>query len=70
MTEAQKELVAPYADCVREYRTMAGRMLFQRNFHPGAKMMLVDMSQWHGCHNVYSKYQKKPEAVIHLPLAH
>ena len=40
MTDAQKELFAKYADCVREYQAMAECMLFQNSFSLGAKMML------------------------------
>ena len=40
MTDAQKELFTRYADCVREYQTMAECMLFQKNFCLGAKMIL------------------------------
>ena len=40
MTDAQKELFTKYADCVREYQTMAESLLFQNSFRLGAKMML------------------------------
>ena len=40
MTDAQKELFSRYTDCVREYQTMAGCLLFQNSFRLGARMML------------------------------
>ena len=45
MTDAQKELLAKYTDCVREYQAMAECMLFQNSFCLGAKMMLKVMSR-------------------------
>ena len=45
MTDAQKELFTRYADCVREYQTMAECMLFQNSFRLGAKMMLAVMNE-------------------------
>ena len=45
MTDAQKELFAKYADCVRDYQVMAECMLFQNSFRLGAKMMIVVMSE-------------------------
>ena len=41
MTNVQKELCTRYADCVREYQTMAECLLFQNSFRLGAKMMLA-----------------------------
>ena len=43
MTDAQKELFAKYADCVREYQTMAENLLFQNSFRLGARIMLEVM---------------------------
>ena len=40
MTDSQKELFSRYADCVREYQTMAECLLFQNSFRLGARMML------------------------------
>lgn len=40
MTEEQKELFSRYADCVREYQTMAECLLFQNSFRLGGRMML------------------------------
>lgn len=40
MTDSQKELFSRYADCVREYQTMAECLLFQNGFRLGARMML------------------------------
>ena len=40
MTDTQKELFTRYADCVREYQTIAECMLFQNSFRLGAKIML------------------------------
>lgn len=40
MTDLQKELFTRYADCVREYQTMAECLLFQNSFRLGARMML------------------------------
>ena len=40
MTDAQKELFTKYADCVREYQTMAECLLFQNSFRLGGRMML------------------------------
>ena len=40
MTAEQKELFSRYADCVREYQTMAECLLFQNSFRLGARMML------------------------------
>ena len=45
MTDAQKELFAKYADCVRDYQVMAECMLFQNSFRLGAKMMIAVMSE-------------------------
>lgn len=45
MTDAQKELFSRYADCVREYQTMAECMLFQNSFRLGAGMMLDVMKK-------------------------
>lgn len=40
MTDTQKELFSRYADCVREYQTMAECLVFQSSFRLGARMML------------------------------
>ena len=45
MTDAQKELFTKYADCVREYQTMAENLLFQNSFRLGAKIMLEVMRE-------------------------
>ena len=43
MTDTQKELFTKYADCVREYQTMAENLLFQNSFRLGARIMLEVM---------------------------
>lgn len=48
MTDAQKELFTRYADCVREYQTIAECMLFQNSFQLGARMMLAVMDESSG----------------------
>ncbi len=45
MTDAQKELYTRYADCVREYQTMAECLLFQKSFRLGARIMLDVMTE-------------------------
>lgn len=45
MTDEQKELFTRYTDVVREYQTMAGRLLSQNSFKLGARMMLEAMEQ-------------------------
>ena len=45
MTDAQKELFAKYADCVREYQVKAECLLFQKSFRLGARMMLDVMGE-------------------------
>lgn len=40
MTDSQKELFFRYADCVREYQSLAECLLFQNSFRLGARMML------------------------------
>ena len=45
MTDAQKELYAKYADCVRDYQVMADCMLFQSSFRLGGRMMLEVMAK-------------------------
>ena len=45
MTDTQKELFAKYADCVREYQTMAENLLFQNSFRLGARIMLEVMRE-------------------------
>ena len=45
MTDAQKELFTKYADCVREYQTMAENLLFQNSFRLGARIMLEVMRE-------------------------
>lgn len=40
MTDTQKELFSRYANCVREYQTMAECLVFQSSFRLGARMML------------------------------
>ena len=34
MTDEQKELFSRYMDCVQEFQTMAGSLLFQNSFKP------------------------------------
>lgn len=43
MTNTQKDLFSRYADCVREYQTMAECLLFQNSFRLGGRMMLEVM---------------------------
>lgn len=45
MTDTQKELFTKYADCVREYQTMAENLLFQNSFRLGARIMLEVMRE-------------------------
>lgn len=45
MTGEQKELFSRYADCVREYQTMAECLLFQNSFRLGARIMLEVMKE-------------------------
>lgn len=45
MTDAQKELFSKYADCVREFQTIAECLLFQSSFRLGARMMLEVMEE-------------------------
>lgn len=45
MTDEQKELFSRYTDAVREYQTMAERLLFQNSFRLGARMMLEVMAE-------------------------
>lgn len=45
MTDAQKDLFSRYADCVREYQTMAECLLFQNSLRLGARMMLEVMEE-------------------------
>lgn len=45
MTNAQKELFAKYANCVREFQAMAECLLFQNSFRLGAKIMLEVMEE-------------------------
>ena len=45
MTDPQKELFIKYADCVREYQTMAESLLFQNSFRLGARIMLEVMRE-------------------------
>ena len=45
MTDAQKELFAKYADCVRDYQVMADCMLFQSSFRLGGRVMLEVMAK-------------------------
>lgn len=45
MTDSQKELFTKYADCVREYQTMAENLLFQNSFRLGARIMLEVMRE-------------------------
>lgn len=45
MTNTQKELFTKYADCVREYHTMAEKLLFQNSFKLGARIMLEVMEE-------------------------
>lgn len=40
MTDEQKELFSHYTDCVQEFQTMTGCLLFQNSFRLGARMML------------------------------
>lgn len=45
MTDPQKELFSRYADCVREYQTMAECLLFRNSFRLGARMQLEIMQE-------------------------
>lgn len=45
MTDEQKDLFTRYTDAVREYQSMAERMLFQSSFKLGARMMLEIMEE-------------------------
>ena len=45
MTDAQKDLVSRYQDCVREFQDMAECLLFQNSFRLGARMMLDIMDE-------------------------
>ena len=44
MTDAQKDQLSRYQDCIREYQAMAECMLFQNNFRLGARMILEIMN--------------------------
>ena len=43
LTEEQKELFRKYTDSMREFHTVAERLLFKSSFSLGAKMMLEIM---------------------------
>ena len=45
MTDEQKELFSRYTDCVQEFQTMTGYLLFQNSFKLGARMMLEVMEE-------------------------
>lgn len=45
MTDEQKELFSRYTDCVQEFQTMTGCLLFQNSFKLGARMMLEVMNE-------------------------
>lgn len=45
MTDEQKELFSRYMDCVQEFQTMTGCLLFQNSFKLGARMMLEVMNE-------------------------
>ena len=45
MTDEQKELFSRYTDAVREYQTLAERLLFQNSFKLGTRMMLEVMEE-------------------------
>lgn len=45
MTDEQKDLFTRYTDAVREYQTMAERLLFQSSFKLGARMILEIMEE-------------------------
>ncbi len=45
MTDEQKELYSRYTDCVKEFQTMTGCLLFQNSFKLGARMMLEVMEE-------------------------
>lgn len=45
MTDEQKELFSRYMDCVQEFQTMTGCLLFQNSFKLGARMMLEVMEE-------------------------
>ena len=45
MTDEQKELFSRYTDCVQEFQTMTGCLLFQNSFKLGARMMLEVMEE-------------------------
>lgn len=40
MTDTRKELFTGYEDCVREYHTIAEKLLFQNSFKLGTRIML------------------------------
>ena len=45
MTDEQKDLFTRYTDAVREYQSIAERLLFQSSFKLGARMMLEIMDE-------------------------
>lgn len=45
MTDEQKELFSRYMDCVQEFQTMTGSLLFQNSFKLGDRMMLEVMEE-------------------------
>lgn len=45
MTDEQKDLFTRYTDAVREYQSIAERLLFQSSFKLGARMMLEIMEE-------------------------
>lgn len=45
MTAEQKELFSKYSDTLREFQSLAERLLFQRSFQLGARMMIEIMRE-------------------------
>ena len=45
MTDEQKELFSRYTDALREYQSIAERMLFQNSFKLGARMIVEIMEE-------------------------
>ena len=45
MTDEQKELFAKYTDCVREYQSITGYLIFLNSFKLLARMMLEVMEE-------------------------
>ena len=45
MTKEQKELFSRYSDCVREFQSLTGLLLFQSSFKLGARMMVKMLTE-------------------------